>query len=151
MRKCRVLKEGESGFTLIEAIVTIVLIAFVGLMVVTFSGTALTNSVIPLFWERDEFLLKERVEQLTASYVDYINNTADANAVVFKTMYVDPLSAYATSSFIQFNCSGGTCSEIADTTGQNRILRVTVSSQDKKAVVIFSDLKNAGDILYISY
>jgi len=136
---------------LIEIIVTLLLIAFVGLALVQLFGTAVTKSSIPLLWVRDQFILRDKVEQLTTDYVDYVNNhsemtTTDFNTLITGSGYIN--KDYLTTSFINFtNCISNTCTEGSP----GNTLKIIVTYGGMKEVVLFSDLKNAGDTLYIKY
>ena len=157
MKKQPFLRNSCGGFTLLEVILTLLLISFAGLMLMELTGTALTKSAIPIQWTREEFILKERVEQLTANYTYWVNNhnndiSVPTDFTDFKTNYVDanPYKFYMTSQFIDFACSGTICDEHSPPSDTNN-LKVIVASGDMEAVVIFSNLKKPGDALYINY
>ena len=58
----------SKGFTLIEVIVSLVLVAIVGAMVVSFMGTAVTRSADPLLQVQQGHYLNQIMENITADY-----------------------------------------------------------------------------------
>jgi prepilin-type N-terminal cleavage/methylation domain-containing protein len=145
------LRNSCDGFTIFEIIITLVIMAIAGLMLTELTGTSLTKSMIPLQWTREEFVLKEKVEQLTADYVEWVNgNNSTTQLSDFKTI-ADGYSGIE-SHFITFptlnTCS--VCDATDLSTGTSRNLKVTVSEGNMKAVVIFSDMKN-DPALYINF
>jgi prepilin-type N-terminal cleavage/methylation domain-containing protein len=58
----------ESGFTLIEVIITIVLVAVVGAMLATYFGTSITQSSLPIFRLKASGKLNQIMEKITADY-----------------------------------------------------------------------------------
>ena len=157
MKKRPFLRNSCRGFTLIEVILTLILVAFAGLMLMELTGTSLTQSVLPLKWIREEFVLKQRMELLTAEYVSWVNNssisdgTAVLNASTFQTIVTNDSVMPPPPKFIKFNeTTNKVWIEADDDTGNNRNLKVTVTEGDVKAVVIFSQIKN-DDTMSINY
>ena len=152
MKKRPFLRNSCRGFTLIEVILTLVLIAFAGLMLMELTGTALTKSAIPIQWTREEFILKKKMEQLTADYVSWVNNGSTTAVLNGSTFYTTNANGPGmTREFIKFTCdTNKVCVQAPDDTGNNRNLKVTVTEGDMKAVIIFSQIKN-DDSMVINY
>lgn len=64
---------GQKGFSLLEIIVTLVLIATVGAMMVSFLGTQLSQGGRTAEWMRDEFALSTVMERIIADYRDALS------------------------------------------------------------------------------
>jgi prepilin-type N-terminal cleavage/methylation domain-containing protein len=79
-------KNAASGFTLIEVIITIVIVAVVGAMMVTYFGTSITQSSLPSFRLNAAAKLNDVLEQISARYSRYPqwspNTTYAAGAVI---------------------------------------------------------------------
>lgn len=79
----------ESGFTLIEVIVTFVLVAFAAAMMVTYFGTAYRQSSNPFIRLNKAATLSKVMETISAQYNQYPhwrpNTTYLANAIVLPT------------------------------------------------------------------
>ncbi len=79
-------KDAASGFTLIEVIITIVIVAVVGAMLVTYFGTSITQSSLPIFRLNAAAKLNDVLEKISAQYGRYAqwrpNTTYFAGAVV---------------------------------------------------------------------
>jgi len=58
----------QKGFTLIEVIVTLVLVSIVGAMVVSFMGTQVTQSGRSVTWMTEELELSSVMERMLADY-----------------------------------------------------------------------------------
>lgn len=61
------------GFTLVEIIVTIVIVAIMGAMLVTILGGSMIKSSEPIFRLQKSFALQQVMENITA---DYLKNTS---------------------------------------------------------------------------
>ena len=68
-------KRRQKGFTLLEIIVVIVVGAILASLLVTFMGTAVTRSAVPVNQTRDLGLSVGGIEILTASYAAYMKGT----------------------------------------------------------------------------
>lgn len=67
-------KLNQKGFSLLEIIVTLVLVGIVGAMVVSFMGTKITQSGRAVNWMADEFELSEVMEKIIADYRTELEN-----------------------------------------------------------------------------
>ncbi|MCG6535630.1 MAG: type II secretion system GspH family protein, partial [Syntrophales bacterium LBB04] len=82
-------KYPESGFSLIEAIITIVVIALVATMMLSFFGTGITRSSTPIVMLQSSGNLKQLMDKITAQYRQiphwHPNTAYTANTVVLPT------------------------------------------------------------------
>jgi len=81
--------DSESGFTLIEVIITIVIVAVVAAMMTTYFGTSITQSSIPIFRLNAAASLNEILEKISAQYGQYPrwkpNTTYAAGTIIVPT------------------------------------------------------------------
>lgn len=79
----------KSGFTLIEVIITLVIVAVVAAMMTAYFGTGITQSSIPIFRLQGVARLNDVLEKITAFYSKYPqwqkSTTYAANAVIIPT------------------------------------------------------------------
>jgi prepilin-type N-terminal cleavage/methylation domain-containing protein len=68
-------RESESGFTLIEVIVTIVVISILATMLYTYFGSAITQSAAPLIRLGSTIQLQNVMENITADYLNTYSKT----------------------------------------------------------------------------
>ena len=132
----------EKGLTLLEIIVTFIIAAFLGSMLVEYMGTSLTRGGEAVVMVQDEFLLNGVVEKITADYEnDYLKDayTFDTFKSNIENGNVDTNTPYygdytVQTEFIVF--SGG--NEAADDgSGGYRLLKVTLSSGNQSLVTLF--------------
>jgi len=132
----------DKGFTLIEVIITLVVAAILGTILVQFMGTSLTRSAEPIVMVQEGFSLSEIMEKMTAHY-KYLLATDSAPLTSFKqdiengnddkkTPYFGDYSIK--TDYITFS-SGN---EAPDTSGNNRILKVTIDKGDQSLVTLFT-------------
>ena len=81
--------DSESGFTLIEVIITIVIVAVVAAMMTSYFGTSITQSSIPIFRLNAVASLNEILEKISAQYGQYPrwkpNTTYAAGTIIVPT------------------------------------------------------------------
>jgi prepilin-type N-terminal cleavage/methylation domain-containing protein len=138
----------NKGFTLIELIVSLVLIGFVGTMLVTFMSNAVVKSVTPLQRVGHANTIGQVFENITSDYkrlseIDRGSNTSVALSTlkdnidngndVNNTPYYGPY-AVVNNDYISFDGGGN---QIQDN-GDQRILKVTLSSDDQKMTSLFT-------------
>jgi prepilin-type N-terminal cleavage/methylation domain-containing protein len=133
---------GKKGFTLIEVIITLVVAAILGTILVQFMGTSLTRSAEPIIMVQEGFSLSEVMEKMTAHYKFLL--ATDSNPLTnFKddiengnisenTPYFGDYSIQ--TAYITF--SGG--NEAPDTSGSNRILKVIIHKGDQSLAALFT-------------
>jgi prepilin-type N-terminal cleavage/methylation domain-containing protein len=99
----------QKGFTLIESIITLVLVSIMAAMLLTFSQP-LYSSLGAFTWFNDELLLQQSMEKILGDYKSQRNdpyNPFDPNA--FRTYVISKPSYMVDASktgFLTFTCSG---------------------------------------------
>jgi len=66
-----IMKLKSAGFTLVEVIITIVIAAIVGAMMITVLGTSMTKSSDPIFRMQTSFSLQQVMENFLTAYEKY--------------------------------------------------------------------------------
>jgi len=125
----------NDGFTLIEVIVTLVIAAIMGTMLVTLMGKNLTGSAVPVGLVGDQYKIVQEMERITSRYREEIQNGTTFNITTFKTTYVDTNSYrdLANTGFITpLTSTAGTY------TTSSSILRVTLRSGDQFVQTFFT-------------
>ena len=131
----RIHRSGSGGFTLIEVIITLVVMAIVATMLVSVMGTNLTKSAAPVGMVGDQYKIVEQMETLTSQYRQQIQS-GTLNLASFKATYVDtntyldplnpPQFVYLTST------TGGT------TYTSQQVLLVTLKDGDQFVQAVFT-------------
>ena len=119
----------QTGFTLIEVIVSIVLASIVGVIFLTYMGTELTRSGDPVNLAREEGVTEMWMERIMSDYVQEMNATTftTALATVFARNYAAgpynmPAGVTLTRTYVTYD---GVGNEVASG-GATRNLKVTV-------------------------
>jgi prepilin-type N-terminal cleavage/methylation domain-containing protein len=112
----------RNGFSLVEVIVTIIVVGILAAFFIHFMGTALDQS-----WKSVELVAGEaeaegKIEEIIAYYTSKINGDPE-NAL---SSVQSQFGGEATMNFIVFNPTSG--AEENDTSGANRNLKVTVET-----------------------
>ena len=79
----------NKGFTLIEVIITIVIMAVAAAAFLAFFGKALTGSAVPAGQVQNQYKLIQQMETITSQYRDQITNNASFSLSTFKSSFVD--------------------------------------------------------------
>jgi prepilin-type N-terminal cleavage/methylation domain-containing protein len=100
----------QKGFTLIESIITLVLVSIMAVMLLTFSQP-LYSSLGAFSWFHDELLLQQNMERILGDYKSQrndINNPFDPSA--FRTYVINhyPLVDATRTGFLTFTFTAGT-------------------------------------------
>lgn len=74
--------QGSRGLTLVEVIVTVVIFGFVSAMIMAFLGPQFTDSHRPTMITRNSVLVEEKMEQVTARYIQLVNSGSPSSAIV---------------------------------------------------------------------
>ena len=130
------------GFSLIEIIVALIIASLFGTIFIQYMGSSLTKSSEPIVMVQEGFSLNQVMENITADYkkllvVDsnplaaFKNNVENGNDSDNDPYYGE----YAvTTDYIIFN-SGV---EETDTSGNNLVLRVMISSNNQSLTALFT-------------
>ena len=127
----------RKGFTLIEIIVTIVLAAIMGTIFIQFMSKSLTKSAEPLMLVQEVYSLNQIIEEITADYKDLLKADSDTALTTLKTYIENGNYGQYTqqTNFIAFDVSNN---EIADTSGNNRILKAVITLDNQSITALFT-------------
>ena len=136
---CRIEKgrlSGQKGFTLVEIIVTLILISITAVVMFPVLRTNLTKSAVPITRVDSQYQLVQAMDRLTARYRDEIQNDS-LDITNFKNTYVD------VSPFVDAGNTGfmgiGQITGNAYNTQSPDILRVTLVDGDLTLVSYFTE------------
>ncbi len=115
--------KNDKGFTLIEIIVTLTLVAVVAAMVLPYLYTTLSQSSTPMWRLRDTLTLKQVMENITQ---DYHATTLDAVQTNIGTEGTSQNNNYGiyrvmNNRFVQFSSN-------TETAGGTNLLKVTIAN-----------------------
>jgi type II secretory pathway pseudopilin PulG len=137
----------DRGLTILEIIVTIVVAAILGTVLVQVMSTSLTRSAVPITLLQDTYSINQIIEVMTADYeelyyydeenlkkydISTLKSYIENGNVSSNTPYYGPYSLDSIG-YIEFDAS---YNEIAS--GGDRILKVTVSSNNQSLTVLFT-------------
>lgn len=136
----------QKGFSLIEIIVVLVVAALFGTMLFDYMGTSLTKSAEPVVNLQKAYAAGQIMENITADYRYLLltdetplttlhNYITNGNVEENTPYYGDYTYNEDESGYILFNEDGA---EIADEEGENRILKVTITSSDQTLTALFT-------------
>lgn len=117
----------NSGFSLIEVIVAIVLAAFMGAMIVQFTGTNIASTVKSLVAAQNNTTTVSVMEQITRDYRNWLESSPDGTINDFEA---DVNSDYPETETQIITLQGDD--------PEDSILRVKVTRDDKKLVSLFT-------------
>jgi prepilin-type N-terminal cleavage/methylation domain-containing protein len=133
----------QNGFSLIEIIVTLVVAALFGTMFLQYMGTSLTKSAEPVIDVQKAYETGKIMESLIADYKKLL--LMDENPLTTFETYIangniEGNTPYyggytARTSYIMFDEDGN---ETADESGENRILKVSITSSDQTLTSLFT-------------
>ncbi|MCU0586891.1 MAG: hypothetical protein MUF52_01940 [Syntrophobacteraceae bacterium] len=131
----------ETGFTLVEVIVTITMVGALGALLTSALGNGLCRGAQPLAWTRDHYAMRQVMENMTAVHQKLKNMDGDNALASLKTLIengtlVDKSLYDAQTRYIAFDANR---SEKSNPEGDT-ILKVTVSrkSDGQKVVVLYT-------------
>ena len=135
----------SAGFSLLEIIVTIVVAAILGSLMVQFSGTALTSVADSVNVVRGEATAKGVLEHIISDYVQAVNSAPDTALATIVTN-IDS-NAYGTGVTITRNYTdftgGGT--EVSPSPSDSETLKVTVQGEGHSVTVLLSESRVRAD------
>lgn len=79
----------KKGFTLIEIIITIVILAIAAAMMMAVFGRQFSGSAIPAGQVQSQYRLIQQMELITSQYRDQITTNASFTLAAFKKDYID--------------------------------------------------------------
>ena len=137
----------DRGLTILEIIVTIVVAAILGTVLVQVMSTSLTRSSVPITLLQNTYSISQIIEEMTADYEELYENVNEKEYDIstLKT-YIENGNVSSNTPFygpysldyidyIEFDAS---YNEIADTSGDDRSLKVTVTSNNQSLTVLFT-------------
>lgn len=137
----------DRGLTILEIIVTIVIAAILGTVLVQVMSTSLTRSSVPITLLQNTYSITQIIEEMTADYEELYENVNEKEYdistlktyiengnVSSNTPYYGPYSLDSIG-YIEFDAS---YNEIADSSGDNGVLKVTVTSNNQSLTVLFT-------------
>ena len=133
MRMLSRLRTNQAGFTLLEIIVTLILVAISAAVMFPALGTNLVRSAEPVERLNDHHLLVQEMERWTGIYRDEIRLNGSIDIAAFKTN-VDTNANYLDSTTYINSFNGGAYT----TQGSNTILRVILTQNDQTLVALFA-------------
>ena len=134
------------GFTLVEIIVTIVIMGILSAFFIHFMGTALDDSWKSVELVAGEAAAEAKLEEIIAYFTSKINDDSQlANAL---TIVASEFSGDATMEYIKFNVSGA---EEEDLSGTPRNLKVTVEAPGNNLTTILTQSRTQSSDPKIGY
>jgi len=125
----------QKGFTLLEVIVTIIVAAIMGTMLVQFMGTSMIWSTKPVTQVQKAFSLKEVMDKITADHKKLLAEDSTPLATLKTNIENNNYGTYSSQTgYIRF--TGG--NEVVDGTGANRILKAKITSGDQTLTTLFT-------------
>lgn len=132
MKNNELFSDRARGFTLIEVIISLVLVAILGTMLVTFMGSSLTESAQIVNRVDKTYKLDTVMENITTDYKKLVAtvssplSTIRTNIGNVGTTYNNTYGAYKViyNDYIVITCSGKSCGE---GTGGSSLLKVTIA------------------------
>ena len=131
----------QSGFTLLEVIITLVVASILGVLLYQFMGTSLTQSSVSVVRVQDEFKLNAVIEKMTAYYRNFVV-TGTETLGTFKNSVGGEGSTQSNSygdydvvhnRYITFNAQGD------EIEGGTRILKVTIKKGEQTLTTLFTE------------
>ena len=127
-----------NGFTLIEVIIAIVLVAILGTVLVSYMSGGISKSGLPVVWVKQEFDIYKTMEKITADYQKaLLSSPFDLHA--FQTDKVTPYASgnmTVTTDYLNINRTSGAQATADYTSGL--ILRVTLQKGDQSVTALFT-------------
>ena len=144
------------GFTLIEVVITILVGAILGSLVVSQLGTSLFHSADSVFVVKNEGLAEAWLERITSDYVKELNSANYASVLAtiqardyFAAPYNMPASVALTRTYVTYDAAG------VETTvggaGTSTNLKVTVQEGGAKLTTLLTAERSSGSDPYATY
>ncbi len=125
MKRDRIMKNGSRGFTLLEAIITLIVASILGTILVSYMGTAMTGSAQLPYRQVKVYEMNQVMDNITADYISLLSQQNDV-LTVLKGKIDGKTGNYgsytSTTSWISYN---STPAEVAATSTEG-ILKVII-------------------------
>jgi prepilin-type N-terminal cleavage/methylation domain-containing protein len=137
----RVIKPwNKKGFTLIEVIIALVVVAILGTLMVSYYQGGIQKSGIPVIWVTQEFQIFQAMERITADYKKALSDGTSFSSFEATITTANTAGNYGTglvmtADYINIS-TGGTISPSDSTNGL--ILRVTLQKGDQSVTSLFT-------------
>lgn len=128
----------QNGFTLLESIITLIVLSIIGSMMYSYFNTITAHGAVPLIQIQKSLDLQSAMEKMTADYHDIIGNGENIDKLQNRVA-TNEYGTYfiKTNVFIKF--VSGAEVEILDTDPRN-ILKVTIYNDiDETLTSLFTD------------
>jgi prepilin-type N-terminal cleavage/methylation domain-containing protein len=133
-----------NGFSLIEIIITLLVAALLGTVLIQYMSTSLTKSAEPVIMIQKGYALNHVMESMTADYkkllltdndplTTFKNYVENGNSTENSPYYGEPYGVQ--TGYITFN--GG--NEEQDLSGDNQILKVTITLNGQSLTALFTN------------
>jgi len=132
--------QNHKGFTLLEIIVTLILISITGVVMFPVLRTNLTKSAVPVVRLDSQYHLVQAMDRLTACYRDKIN--IDPPGGIISAFSSDCLTDTDVSPFVDAGSTGSVTGQIIGISynpQSTNILRVTLVDGDQSLVSYFTE------------
>jgi len=122
----------ERGFTFIEIIVTLIIAAILGVMLIQFMGSSVSGSAKTVDNIKKGFGLNQKIEEITRDYRNWLETSPDDSIAVFETAvntnYADIIVSGETK-LIEVNPGND---------GDVKILQVTITDGTQTLMALFT-------------
>ncbi len=133
MRMVDISRNNQQGFTLLEIIATLILVAISAAIMFPALGTNLVRSAEPVERLNDQHLLVQEMDRWTGIYRNEIRLNGTVDIAAFKTN-VDTNANYLDSTTYINSFNGGAYT----TQGTNTILRIVLIQNGQSLVALFA-------------
>lgn len=134
MRTRNLLLSGSPGFTLLELVITLVIAAIMGSMLVQITSTVLSGSIRPVAKVQEAEALYQVMEKMISDYNKSISSTTDATplATFSSHLQTNPGGLFGTytlitDSYVTYDSNGNESAASGTGTGP-KILKVKISN-----------------------
>jgi len=137
-RACCKVRKRNDGFTLLEVIVSILIAAVLGTIIVQYTSSGLSSTAMSLDSIKNDYELEQVIEGFTRDYRYWLENNPSQTITHFKTTYID---TYSNPTVSVLTGSGNT--EVFELTGGDntagvQVLRVAVSNGTQTLYTLFT-------------
>jgi type II secretory pathway pseudopilin PulG len=137
----------DRGLTILEIIVTIVVAAILGTVLVRVMSTGLTRSSVPITLLQNTYSINQIIEEMTADYEELYENVNEKEYDIstLKT-YIEngnvssntPFYGPYSLDYIDYIKFDASYNEIADASGDDIILKAIISANNQSITVLFT-------------